>query len=90
VRGAPRRSSRCKPKRAAQRIADRGYNYDYTLQTLQDIQYGKWREYDVEDTVRFYSLRLKETGMIRSSPQKIIAQGADWRFLNELRRELKG
>ena len=24
-----------------------------------------------------------------SSPQKIIADGTDWRFLNELKRELK-
>jgi NitT/TauT family transport system substrate-binding protein len=78
------------PQRAAQRIADRGYNYDYALQTLKDIPYGKWREYDPEDTVRFYSLRLHEAGMIKSSPQKIIAQGTDWRFFNELKRELKG
>jgi len=28
--------------------------------------------------------------MIRSSPQKLIAQSTDWRFLNELKRELKG
>jgi hypothetical protein len=27
--------------------------------------------------------------MIKSSPQKIIAEGTDWRFLNELKRELK-
>jgi NitT/TauT family transport system substrate-binding protein len=27
--------------------------------------------------------------MIKSTPQKIIAAGTDWRFLNELRRELK-
>jgi NitT/TauT family transport system substrate-binding protein len=27
--------------------------------------------------------------MIKSSPQKIIADGTDWRFLNELKRELK-
>jgi hypothetical protein len=25
----------------------------------------------------------------RSTPQKIIAQGTDWRFWNELKRELK-
>jgi NitT/TauT family transport system substrate-binding protein len=29
-------------------------------------------------------------GMIKSTPQKIIAQGTDWRILNELKRELKG
>ena len=29
-------------------------------------------------------------GMIKSSPQKILTQGTDWRFLNELKQELKG
>ena len=32
---------------------------------------------------------VQEPGMIKSSPQKIIADGTDWRFLNELKRELK-
>jgi NitT/TauT family transport system substrate-binding protein len=27
--------------------------------------------------------------MVRSSPNAIIAEGTDWRFLNELKRELK-
>jgi NitT/TauT family transport system substrate-binding protein len=27
--------------------------------------------------------------MIKSTPQAIIAEGTDWRFLNELKRELK-
>jgi len=44
---------------------------------------------DPEDTIRFYALRLHEVGMVKSSPQKIIADGTDWRFLNELKRELK-
>ena len=39
--------------------------------------------------MRFYALRLHEIGMIKSSPQKIIANSTDWRFLNELKRELK-
>jgi hypothetical protein len=51
--------------------------------------YDRWREYNPEDTIRFFALRLHEIGMIRSSPQKIIAGGTDWRFLNELKRELK-
>ena len=50
---------------------------------------GKWREYDAEDAIRFYALRLHEFGFIKSSPQKILAEGTDWRFLNELKRELK-
>jgi NitT/TauT family transport system substrate-binding protein len=47
-------------------------------------------EYNPEDAIRFYALRLREAGLIKSSPQKIIAQGTDWRFLNELKKELKG
>ena len=50
----------------------------------------KSREYDPADTMRFYALRLHEAGMIKSSPQKLLAQATDWRFLNELKRELKG
>jgi NitT/TauT family transport system substrate-binding protein len=59
-------------------------------QVLKDIPYNRWRDYNPEDTVRFYALRLHEAGMIKSSPQKIIAQGTEWRFLNELKKELKG
>jgi NitT/TauT family transport system substrate-binding protein len=79
------------PKRVAQRLVDGGFTarYDYALQTLNEVPYGKWREYDPEDTMRFYALRLREAGMIKSSPQKIIAAGTDWRFLDELKRELK-
>jgi NitT/TauT family transport system substrate-binding protein len=80
------------PDRAAQLIVDKGYTprYDYALQAIQEIPYNRWRDYDPEDTVRFFALRLYEVGMIKSSPQKILAQGTDWRFFNELKRELKG
>ena len=57
---------------------------------MKEIPYSRWRDYNPEDTVRFYSLRLHEAGVIKSSPQRIIAQGTDWRFLNELKKELKG
>jgi NitT/TauT family transport system substrate-binding protein len=79
------------PDRASQQLVDRGRTPrgDLMRQVLQDIFY-RWRDYEPEDTVRFYALRLHEVGMIKSVPQKIIAQGTDWRFLNELKRELKG
>ena len=79
------------PERAARRLVDGGYTprYDYALQTLKENAYDKWREYDAEDTVRFYALRLREAGFIKSSPQKIIAENTDWRFLEELKSELK-
>jgi NitT/TauT family transport system substrate-binding protein len=89
------------PERSAQRVVDGGFvdylkaasareRYDYTLQTLKSIPYARWRQYDPEDTIRFYSLRLREAGMIAATPQRIITTGTDWRFLNELKRELKG
>jgi NitT/TauT family transport system substrate-binding protein len=80
------------PDRAIQFLVDKGYTtqYDYALQSLQEIPYAKWREYAPEDSVRFYALRLHEVGIIKSSPQKLSAQGTDWRFLNELKKELKG
>jgi len=65
-------------------------NYDVALEVLKAIPYGQWREYDAEDTVRFFALRLHEAGMIKATPQQIIAQGTDWRFLHELKKELKG
>jgi NitT/TauT family transport system substrate-binding protein len=80
------------PQRAAHILVDKGYvqRYDYALQVMQELPYGKWREYDPEDTIRFYALRLHEAGLIKSTPQKIIAQGTDWRFFNALKKELKG
>jgi NitT/TauT family transport system substrate-binding protein len=79
------------PKRVAQRLVDGGFTarYDFALETLNEVPYDKWRQYDPEDTIRFYALLLRDVGMIKSSPQKIIADGTDWRFLDELKRELK-
>jgi NitT/TauT family transport system substrate-binding protein len=78
------------PSRVARLLADKGLApYDNTLQMLREIPYGKWREYDVEDSVRFFALRMRDVGYLNNSPQKIIAQGTDWRFLNELKKELK-
>ena len=79
------------PELAARLLVERGFTerYDYALQTLTENPYRAWREYDAEDTLRFYALRMHELGMIKNSPQKIIANGTDWRFLNEIKRELK-
>jgi NitT/TauT family transport system substrate-binding protein len=77
------------PERAARIVADRGFSYDYSVQAMREIPYAKWRDYDPEDAIRFYALRLRDAGMIKSSPNKILADGTDWRFWNELKRELK-
>jgi NitT/TauT family transport system substrate-binding protein len=79
------------PERVSRLLVDDGFTKDlaYARQTLDELPYGKWREYDPEDTVRFYALRLHEAGMIESTPNRIITDGTDWRFLNQLKRELK-
>jgi NitT/TauT family transport system substrate-binding protein len=79
------------PERAAQRLVDGGFTprYDYALQTLTELPYASWREFEPEDSMRFYALRLHEVGMIKSSPTALLAEGTDWRFLNEIKRELK-
>jgi NitT/TauT family transport system substrate-binding protein len=80
------------PERAARALVDGDFTprYDYALQTMKDVPYNKWRVYDPEDSMRFYALRLREAGMIKSTPQRLIAEGTDWRFFNDLKKELKG
>jgi NitT/TauT family transport system substrate-binding protein len=78
------------PAHVARMLVDGGLtpDYSYALQSLQELPY-KWREYDAEDTMLFYALRLHELGMIKTDPKRVIADGTDWRFLDELKRELK-
>lgn len=84
------------PEQVARFIVDKGYvpNYAYALQTLQEMQqvgaFSAWHELDPEDSLRFYALRLNEVGLIKSSPNDIVARSADWSFLNELKEESKG
>jgi NitT/TauT family transport system substrate-binding protein len=79
------------PEQAARLIVDGGFTerYDYALQTLSENPYSAWRDFDAEDSIRFYALRLHELGMIKNSPKRILADGTDWRFLDEVKRELK-
>jgi NitT/TauT family transport system substrate-binding protein len=79
------------PARAARFIAERGYakSYDAALEVIGDLPYRRWRDASPEDTIRFHALRLHEAGIIKTSPEKLIERGTDWRFFNELKRELK-
>ena len=94
VRAILKASELCatEPERIARLMVDRGYasNYEYMVQLLKEVRYGRWRDYNPEETMRFYALRLHEVGFIKASPQKIIAQSTDWSFINELKKELKG
>jgi NitT/TauT family transport system substrate-binding protein len=80
------------PEDVARALVERGVttNYEYAAQAIREIPYGQWRDYSPEDTIRFYALRLHEVGMIQLTPQQIMAQGTDWRFLTALKKELKG
>ena len=75
-----------KPEQVAKMVVERGFtpNYDYALETLKEVPYNSWRNFNPNDAIRFHALRLHEGGLIKTSPNKIIVKGTDWRFLNEL------
>ena len=79
------------PERVARTLVDRGFYKDYghSAQALRDVPYKRWREFDTADSLRFYALRLHESGLIKSNPQQLLAKGTDWRFINQLKREMK-
>jgi len=93
LRALLKAADRCsaEPERVARHLVAQGYEprYEVSLEVLKALPYNRWRQSDPEDTLRFHALRLHEVGMIKSSPQQLIAQGTDWRFLNELKKELK-
>jgi NitT/TauT family transport system substrate-binding protein len=63
------------PERAAHFNVAKGYepSYEIALEVVRSLSYNRWRTYDLENSLRFYAVRLHEVGMIRSTPQKIIA-----------------
>ena len=79
------------PDLGAMAYAAQGFSNDprFVRQAIAELPYGRWRDLDPEETVRFYALRLREAQMVKSAPKRLIAQGTDWRFLEQLRREMK-
>jgi NitT/TauT family transport system substrate-binding protein len=79
------------PERVARLLADKGVEqrYEIGLDVVKSLPYNRWRTDNPENTLRFYALRLHEVGMIKSDPKQLIAGGTEWRFLNELKKELK-
>jgi hypothetical protein len=47
-----------------------------------------WRKLNPEDTIRYYSTIVQKVGMIKSTPDQIVKEDIDWRYLNEIRTEL--
>jgi NitT/TauT family transport system substrate-binding protein len=79
------------PQAAAKTLMEGGFaaNFEYTFQSLKDVRYDRWRDFDPEDTLRFFALRMYEAGMIQTAPQQLLTGGTNWTFLNELKREMK-
>lgn len=79
------------PERVTRMLVERGFlkSDAYAAQALREIPYKRWREYDSADSLRFYALRLHEAGVIKSDPQKLLAQGTNWRFIEQLKKEMK-
>jgi NitT/TauT family transport system substrate-binding protein len=76
------------PERAVERMVKQGFSAMCARMMLNDVRYDLWRDYDPEDTVRFFALRLHEAGMIKKTPKEIISTFTDWRFLKEIKSEL--
>jgi len=48
---------------------------DILMDTTAMVSYD-WREFDPEETLRFFALKLGDVKLIKSTPQQIIAQGS--------------
>ncbi|MFN0316026.1 MAG: ABC transporter substrate-binding protein, partial [Burkholderiales bacterium] len=63
--------------------------YDKALASMRELRFDVWRDHDPGDSMRFYGNRLYEVGMIKSSPNKLIARGYEARLLESLNKEIK-
>ena len=94
LRAMYRASAVCssKPESAARQLVDGKFaeRYDYALETIKAIPYDLWHEYDSDDTMRFYALRLHDAGMLKNNPKKILEEGTQFNFLKDLRHEMRG
>lgn len=79
------------PETAAGFLVNRGWErrYDVALEVIRSLSYDRWRTDSLSSTILFHSLRLREVGMINSTPQQIVERGVNDTVLNELRKELK-
>jgi NitT/TauT family transport system substrate-binding protein len=80
-----------RPNEAAQLLQTKGIEprRQVSLEVLQRLPYGIWRDWSVEDTLRFHALRLKDVGMIQSTPNELVNRSIDLRHLRALQRELR-
>jgi NitT/TauT family transport system substrate-binding protein len=84
-----------KDLRAAAKVANDRGTYKATPAVTEQILYEitkdesfDWREYDPDDTVRFFALRLADAKLVKKTPQQILTEGADFTYFRQLRTEL--
>ena len=79
------------PQKAAQWLVDNGFvkQYENAYNIITDLRYDAWRTIDPEHSLRFYAGQLQQIGKLKTNPDQVIADGTDFSFLNELKRELK-
>jgi NitT/TauT family transport system substrate-binding protein len=79
------------PTSAARFLANKLYEPRFKIgfDVMSRVPYGFWRVANPEDTIRFHALRLYEVGMLKTRPDELIARGTNFRFLDELKKELK-
>ncbi len=77
-------------QRAVQIAADKKVTQNAPLlyEAIKDLPYG-WRDFDAEETLRFFALRLADGKLIKKSPQQIMTDGTDLAFFRQMQKELK-
>ncbi|MGQ0846331.1 MAG: ABC transporter substrate-binding protein [Sporichthyaceae bacterium] len=78
------------PHRAARALVEKRFTANEALahQNLRELPHDVWRTYDPADTIRFYALRMKEAGLVESTPQQLLDRGCDFAGFQALAREL--
>ena len=84
-----------KDLRAAAKLTAEKQTYKATPAVTEQVLYDTikdesfdWREYDPDDTVRFFALRLADAKLVTKTPQRILTDGADFAYFRQLRKEL--
>jgi NitT/TauT family transport system substrate-binding protein len=79
------------PQKAAQSLVDNGFvkQYENAYNLITHLKYDAWRTIDPEHSMRFYAEQMQQISQLKTSPDQVIADGTDFTYLNELKRELK-